>query len=130
MYDYMRTLQKQFEPQPEFFQNLDGDIRQIHKQLSARLEPEDKKLLLKLIDMEDLLHSEARLHSFISGYRLACAIHMELAEDPMFAFEKDSPRNESLKQRRREVVAWQSEERMEKAAFVRDPTVGGKGDTP
>ena len=85
MYDYMRTLQKQFEPKPEFFQNLDGDIRQIHKQLSARLEPEDKKLLLKLIDMEDLLHSEARLHSFISGYRLACAIHMELAEDPMYA---------------------------------------------
>ena len=85
MYDYMRTLQKQFEPQPEFFQNLDGDIRQIHKQLSAQLEPEDKKLLLKLIDM----HSEARLHSFISGYRLACAIHMELAEDPIYAFEKD-----------------------------------------
>ena len=48
MYDYMRTLQKQFEPQPEFFQNLDGDIRQIHKQLSARLESEDRKLLLKL----------------------------------------------------------------------------------
>ena len=42
MYNYMRTLQKQFEPQPEFFQNLDGNIRQIHKQLSARLEPEDK----------------------------------------------------------------------------------------
>ena len=89
MYDYMRTLQKQFEPQPEFFQNLDGDIRQIHKQLSARLEPDDKKLLLKLIDMEDLLHNEARLHSFISGYRLACAIHLELSEDPMYVFEKD-----------------------------------------
>ena len=40
-------------------------------------------------DLEDLLHSEARLHSFISGYRLACAIHLELAEDPMYAFEKD-----------------------------------------
>lgn len=46
MYDYMRTLQKQFEPTPEFFQNLDGDIRQIHKQLSARLESEDKNSCL------------------------------------------------------------------------------------
>ena len=89
MYDYMRTLQKQFEPKPEFFQNLYGDIRQIHKQLTTRLETEDRKLLLKLIDLEDLYHSEAALHSFISGYRLACCIHQELAEDPMSAFEKD-----------------------------------------
>jgi len=101
MYDYMRTLQKQYEPQPEFFQNLDGDIRQIHKQLSARLEPEDRKLLLKLIDMEDLLHSEARLHSFISGCRLACAIHLELAEDPMYAFEKDEELRRILQEMRR-----------------------------
>ena len=89
MYDYMRILQKQFEPKPEFFQNLSGDIRQIHKQLSPRLESEDRKLLLKLIDLEDLYHSEATLHSFISGYRLACCIHRELVEDPMSAFEKD-----------------------------------------
>ena len=89
MYEYMRTLKKQFEPKPEFFQNLYGDIRQIHKQLTTRLEAEDRKLLLKLIDLEDLYHSEAALHSFISGYRLACCIHSELAEDPMSAFEKD-----------------------------------------
>ena len=89
MYDYMRTLQKQFELKPEFFQNLYGDIRQIHMRLTTQLEPEDRKLLLKLIDLEDLYHSEATLHSFISGYRLACCIHRELAEDPMSAFEKD-----------------------------------------
>ena len=83
MYEYMRILQQQFEPKPEFFQNLYGDIRQIHKQLSPRLESEDRKLLLKLIDLEDLYHSEATLHSFISGYRLACCIHRELAEDPV-----------------------------------------------
>lgn len=89
MYEYMRILQQQFETKPEFFQNLTGDIRKIHKQLSAQLESEDRKLLLKLIDLEDLLHSEATLHNFISGYRLACCIHRELAEDPMYAFEKD-----------------------------------------
>ena len=89
MYEYMRTLQKKFEPKPEFFQNLYGDIRQIHKQLATRLETEDRKLLLKLIDLEDLYHNEAALHSFVSGYRLACCIHRELAEDPMSAFEKD-----------------------------------------
>ena len=69
MYDYMRTLQKHFEPQPEFFQNLDRDIRQIHKQLSARLEAEGRKLLLKLIDMEDPAQRSQtpQLHQRITG---------------------------------------------------------------
>ena len=89
MYEHMRGLQKQFEPKPEFFQNLAADIHRIHRQLSARLEKEDRKLLLKLVDLEDLLHSEATLHSFVSGYRLARDIERELAEDPMYAFEKD-----------------------------------------
>ena len=89
MYNYMRSLQRQFETKPQFVQDLADEIRQTHNQLSVRLETEDRKLLLKLVDMEDLLHSEAKLHSFISGYRLACAIHLELSEDPMYAFEKD-----------------------------------------
>ena len=67
MYNYMRSLQKQFETKPRFLQELSDEIRQTHRTLSARLEQEDKKLLLKLVDMEDLLHSEASLHSFISG---------------------------------------------------------------
>lgn len=89
MYNYMRSLQRQFETKPQFFQDLADEIRQTHKQLSARLETEDRKLLLKLVDMEDLLHSESSLHSFISGYRLAIGIDKELAEEPVYSFDRE-----------------------------------------
>lgn len=103
MYNYMRSLQRQFETKPQFLQDLADEIRQMHKQLSARLETEDRKLLLKLVDMEDLLHSEASLHSFISGYRLACGISKELSEEPEYSFDREE---EKLRQ---ESVLWKNE---------------------
>lgn len=103
MYNYMRSLQKQFETKPRFLQELSDEIRQTHRTLSTRLEQEDKKLLLKLVDMEDLLHSEASLHSFISGYRLACGISKELSEEPEYSFDREE---EKLRQ---ESVLWKNE---------------------
>ena len=57
--------------------------------LSSRLAKEDRKLLLRLVDLEDHLHGVATLHSFTCGYRLACGIHRELAEEPMYSFAKE-----------------------------------------
>ena len=31
----------------------------------------------------------ATLHSFICGYRLACGIHRELAEEPVYSFARE-----------------------------------------
>ena len=39
--------------------------------------------------MEDHLRGHATLHSFTCGYRLACGIHRELAEEPMYSFAKE-----------------------------------------
>jgi len=83
MQDYMRSLQKQFETKPDFLLELDADIRKMHRHISSRLQKEDRELLLALVDMEDFLHSEATLHSFICGYCLACGIHRELEEHEM-----------------------------------------------
>ena len=80
MYDYMRSLQRQFETKPEHIQDLKNKVNQTHKELSARLSKEDRRLLLELVDLEDALRGEATLHSFVSGYRLACGIHRELLE--------------------------------------------------
>ena len=76
MYDYMKSLQQQFESKPEYIQNLKTEVNQTHKELSARLEKEDRRLLLKLVDLEDALRCEATLHSFVSGYRLAAVFTM------------------------------------------------------
>ena len=89
MYDYMKSLQQQFETKPEYIQDLKTEVNQTHKALSARLEKEDRRLLQKLVDLEDALRCEATLHSFVSGYRLACGIHYELSAEPMYSFDRE-----------------------------------------
>ena len=89
MYDYMKALQRQFETKQQSIQNLKDEVDRTHKELSARLAKEDRKLLLRLVDMEDSLRGHATLHSFTCGYRLACGIHKELAEEPMYSFAKE-----------------------------------------
>ena len=89
MYDYMKSLQRHFETKPEYIQDLKAEVNQTHKELSSRLEKEDRRLLLKLVDLEDALRCEATLHSFVSGYRLACGIHYELSAEPMYSFDRE-----------------------------------------
>ena len=78
MYDYMKALQRQFETKPRSIQNLSDEVDRTHKELSSRL-----------VDMEDSLRGLATLHSFICGYRLACGIHRELAEEPVYSFARE-----------------------------------------
>lgn len=89
MYDYMKALQRQFETTPRSIQDLNNEIDRTHKELSSRLAKEDRKLLLRLVDMEDNLRGLATLHSFTCGYRLACGIHSEIAAEPMYSFAKE-----------------------------------------
>ena len=89
MYDYMKALQRQFETDSRLIQNLNDEVNRTHRELSSRLAREDRKLLLRLVDLEDNLQSVATLHSFTCGYRLACGIHRELAEEPMYSFAKE-----------------------------------------
>ena len=89
MYDYMKALQRQFETKSLLLQELADKINQAHKELFSRLEKEEKKLLLRLVDMEDDLRGVATLHSFTCGYRLTCGIHKELAEEPTYSFAKE-----------------------------------------
>ena len=89
MYDYMKALQRQFETDSRFIQDLNDEVNRTHRELSSRLAKEDRKLLLRLVDMEDHLRGHATLHSFTCGYRLACGIHRELAEEPMYSFAKE-----------------------------------------
>ena len=89
MYDYMKALQRQFETTPRSIQDLSDEVDRTHKELSSRLAKDDRKLLLRLVDMEDHLRGVATLRSFTCGYRLACGIHRELAEEPMYSFAKE-----------------------------------------
>jgi len=89
MYDYMKALQRQFETDSRLIQDLNDEVNRTRKELSSRLAKEDRKLLLRLVDMEDNLRGVATLHSFVCGYRLACGIHKELAKEPTYSFAKE-----------------------------------------
>jgi len=89
MYDYMKALQRQFETDSQPIRDLNDEVNRTHKELSSRLAKEDRKLLLRLVDLEDHLHGVATLHSFTCGYRLACGIHSEIAAEPMYSFAKE-----------------------------------------
>ena len=89
MYDYMKALQRQFETDSRLIQDLNDEVNRTYKVLSSRLAKEDRKLLLRLVDMEDHLRGQATLHSFTCGYRLACGIHSEIAAEPMYSFAKE-----------------------------------------
>ena len=89
MYDYMKALQRQFETNPRSIQELADEVDRTHRELSSRLAKEDRKPLLRLVDLEDDLLGVATLHSFTCGYRLACGIHRELVEEPMYSFAKE-----------------------------------------
>ena len=104
MYDYMKSLQRHFETKPEYIQDLKAEVNQTHKELSSRLEKEDRRLLLKLVDLEDALRCEATLHSFVSGYRLACGIHYELSTEPMYSFDREE------EERSRQIILPRKEE--------------------
>ena len=89
MHDYMKALQRQFNSNPQLVQDLADEVNRTHQELSARLSKEDRKLLLKLVDLEDVLQCEATLHSFTSGFRLACGIHRELSAEPIYSFDRE-----------------------------------------
>ena len=89
MYDYMKALQRHFETKPRWIQELSAEIDQIHRGLSSRLAKEDRKLLLRLVDMEGNLRGHATLHSFTCGYRLACGISREITEEPPYSFARE-----------------------------------------
>ena len=53
---------------------IDRKTKRTHSQLARLLGKSEKKLLLRIADMEDEPRDEAFLNSFISGFRLAQGI--------------------------------------------------------
>ena len=52
MYDYMKSLQQQFESKPEYIQDLKTEVNQTHKELSFDRE-EEKRSCAMLFKSEE-----------------------------------------------------------------------------
>lgn len=93
MHDYMKALYRQFNTTPQSIQDLEQEVSHAHKQLSGKLEPPERKLLLRLVDLEDTLRYQSGLNSFTEGYCLAHGIHQELQTGrPPYNFEAEDER--------------------------------------
>lgn len=93
MHDYMKALYHRFETPSEQTTTLEKAANKTHTQLANRLKKPEKKMLLRLVDLEATLRDQACLNSFISGYRLAQGIQQELLADlPPYNFEDEDER--------------------------------------
>ena len=93
MHDYMKALYHRFETPSERAEALEEMVDKAHKQLANRLKKPERKILLRLVDLEAALRDQSCLDSFMSGYRVAHGIHQELlADQPPYNFEEEDER--------------------------------------
>ena len=59
-----------------------AEIEAIHQQLIQKLDKPERRLVLRLIDAEDLLAEKTSVDSFICGFRLAWRLANELNNYP------------------------------------------------
>lgn len=93
MYDYMKALYRRFGTSSERMTAPEKAANKTHRLLANRLAKPERKMLLRLVDLEAALRDQACLNSFMSGYRLAQGIQQELlADQPPYNFEDEDER--------------------------------------
>lgn len=88
MYDYMKSLHRQFFREPECSE-LRREIEQTRQELRDQLDKEKRRKLLYLVDCQAALREDISLQSFLAGYRLACGIYRELLMQPPHSFDRE-----------------------------------------
>ena len=101
MKDYMMALHQWFCKEPEC-QEVRKELLEVEQELHQKLDRHGQEQLLKLADLENELHDQISLESFLSGFKLALGIAAELA--PSYSFDDDEEQRacEALRQRRDE----------------------------
>ena len=101
MRDYMMALHQRFCKEPEC-REVRKELEAVHQDLYQVLDRRGQAQLLKLADLENELQEEISLESFLSGFKLALGIAVELA--PSYSFDDDEEQRtwQARQQRRSE----------------------------
>lgn len=86
MRDYMMALHQRFCKEPEC-REVRKELEAVHQDLYQVLDRRGQAQLLKLADLENELQEKISLESFLSGFKLALGIAVELA--PSYSFDDD-----------------------------------------
>ena len=100
--DYMKALHLRFENPSRQTLELEQRADTLRKQLASRQAKPERRMLLRLVDLENELRGRSDLDSFMSGFRLADGIHQELMEQPPYSFELENERCACERLERRE----------------------------
>lgn len=87
MYNYMRALEDRFAPRPNHRRRQELETKR--QEVSALLDKQGKKKLLRLVDAHTMAQEEMALASFIAGVRLTWGIAMELGVDGSYSYERE-----------------------------------------
>ena len=77
MNDYMTALYQRFFREPDVTE-LEEEIEQTRQEVRGCLSKEERRKLLQLVDLQNLLREETSLASFTAGFKLAWGIAKEL----------------------------------------------------
>ena len=90
MHDYMRAMKERFCKGTESPHK--HEIERLHIQLSERLSRRNRRLLLHLMDEQELLLEESSLTAFTAGFRSAIGLAKELRQEKPYSFEEKKQR--------------------------------------
>ena len=96
MYDYMRALEDRFTPEDRNAERRQ-ELEAYRQAVSALLDKQGKKKLLRLVDAHTAVQEEMSLSNFIAGFRLAWGIAMELGADGKYSYEQEQEQINRLK---------------------------------
>lgn len=101
MLGYMMALHQRFCTEPEC-REVRKELEAVHQNLYQVLDRQGQEHLLKLADLQNELLGETSLESFLSGFKLALGIAVELS--PSYSFDDDEEQRacEALQRRRGE----------------------------
>lgn len=88
MYEYLQVLHQRFFREPEHT-DLHNEIEKLRQELEVELNSSQRKLLLRLLDVEGYLKNDISLESFAAGFKLATGIAKELEADGLYSFDEE-----------------------------------------
>ena len=94
MYDYMKALQKRFDRQE--YPELAEQIEYAQEDLRRDMDAAGRKKLLRLLDAQNALLTEAKLMSFTAGFKLAAGIAGELGAPYSFDVDEEEKAKEMI----------------------------------
>ena len=81
MYHYMAAMHQRFFQAPDFAE-LEGEIEQARQEVPDCLGQPERRKLMQLVDVQNLLREEVSLASFAAGFKLAWGLARELEVTP------------------------------------------------